>query len=72
MEDSERDHRTGDQWLRSVIAYLEFRAGDSWRNLSNQKLRNSPVRWEALDAIRLIKEVRYAPVEGLAQKLGSA
>jgi hypothetical protein len=61
MEDPVRDARTGDQWLRSVIAYLEFRSGDSWRRLCFKNQRDSPERWEALDAIRLLQELRYAP-----------
>jgi hypothetical protein len=51
MTDDERDHRTGGQWLRSVHAYLNFRAGDDWRRGDT---RNSAERWYYIDAIRFL------------------
>jgi len=54
MQDSERDKRTGGQWLRSITAYLEWQSGDSWRRASD---RNSPERWLYLDAIRLLNGI---------------
>jgi hypothetical protein len=59
MEETERYQRTGDQWVRSVISYLEFRCGDSWRSFTDKKQRDSAWRWEALEAIRLLRSLRY-------------
>jgi hypothetical protein len=60
---TEKDSRTGDQLLRSVVAYLDWRAGDSWRRLGTHAGRFSPSRLEYLEAIYLINTVRstYAP-----------
>ena len=52
--------RTGDQWLRSVLAYLSFRAGESWRRSTD---RFNPERREYLLAARLVLAVRNAPVK---------
>ena len=54
------DGRTGDQWLRSVLGYLAWRAGDDWRPASD---RFSPERREYLQAARLVLAVRNAPVD---------
>lgn len=61
VTDSERDGRTANQWLKSVVAYLEFRTGDAWRRSSNPKDRWSPDRLYYLDAIRLVNSVRGYP-----------
>ena len=61
MTDASRDSRTGNQWLHSVIAYLEFRTGDRWRRLSDPVHRWDPERWAYLDAIRLINGLRGFP-----------
>ena len=42
VNDQERDRRSGGQWLRSIRAYLNFRAGCSWRRLGSPQDRNSP------------------------------
>lgn len=64
--ESERDRRSGSQWLKSIHAYLEFRAGESWRRLESPAQRNSPDRWEYLEAIRFLNDLtsglEYRPV----------
>ena len=57
----EIDGRSGDQWNRSIIAYLEHRAGIPWRNLSRPEHRNAPEYLSYVEAIRLVTRVRYAP-----------
>ena len=52
--------RTGNEWLRSIKAYLAWRAGEPWRDLTRASHRRSPLRWEYLEAIRLIDTHRYA------------
>ena len=54
-----RSQRTPDQWLRSVIAYLAWRSGDSWLPLSFPDIRNDQERWDYLSAIRLVESIRY-------------
>jgi hypothetical protein len=54
-----RDKRSGQQWIKSVIAYCEFRAGEPWRRLSDPDQRNDPERWAYLDAARLIHSKQY-------------
>ena len=54
------ENRSGDQILRSVQAYLEFRAGSSWRNVVSSE-RWNPQRLEYLSAIRLIQSLRFCP-----------
>jgi hypothetical protein len=53
-DDSERDRRSGSQWLRSIKGYLEWRAGLAWRRGED---RNSPERWQYLDALRLLNGI---------------
>lgn len=60
IEQSERDARTGDQWILAVIAYLEWRSGSAWRKLHVPAQRWSPVRWEYLDAMRIMLQARYS------------
>jgi hypothetical protein len=60
---SEVDGRSGDQWLRSVLGYLAWRAGDDWRRASD---RFSSERREYLQAARLVLALRNAPVESNA------
>ncbi len=57
MGHQERENRTADQWLRSVIGYLEWRAGDCWRS---QRDRFSPERLEYIAAIRFVQDLRYS------------
>lgn len=52
-------HRSPDEILRSVAAYLEWRAGISWR------ARFDAERGDYLDALRIVSQVRYLPA-GLA------
>jgi hypothetical protein len=54
MSDEERDRRSGAQWMRSVRAYLNFRAGDAWRRGTD---RWASERWYYIDAIRLLNEI---------------
>jgi len=53
----EVDGRSGLQWLKSAIAYCEWRAGLDWRRSSQ---RNDPERWYYLDAIRTMTDALYA------------
>jgi hypothetical protein len=55
MDDSERDQRTGLQWLKVVNSYLEFMSGNAWRRGLTE--RNSPERWYYLDAIRWLNGI---------------
>jgi len=57
MDDNARDRRTEAQWLRSIIAYLEFRSGTAWRRLSNPQQRNHPERWWYLNGIRCVQSI---------------
>lgn len=50
-----QDKRTARQWINSVVAYLHWRAGDPWRNLSEGSQRWNPERLEYLDAIRAVE-----------------
>lgn len=54
------DHRTPDQLLRSTIAFCEWRAGESWRRLSDPSQRNDQDRWDWLEAARICQAARYA------------
>jgi hypothetical protein len=55
-----QDRRTPDQWIRSVLAYLDWRSGDSWRPLSVRTERENSERWAYLEARRIVQSVRYA------------
>lgn len=57
LTDEIRDQRTGGQWLRSVLAYLQFCTGDSWRHTTDQDSRFSPERLWYLDGIRTINGI---------------
>lgn len=56
----DEEKRTADQWIRSILIYLEFRAGTAWRNLSRAEQRRNPQYIEYLEAARLVLSVRYA------------
>ncbi len=57
----DRTDRTPDQLLRSVAAYCEWRAGEAWRNVSISYHRKSQQRWDYLDALRIVNDVRLRP-----------
>jgi hypothetical protein len=61
MEDSERDQRTPLQWLKSILAYLEYQSGDSWRRLSDPAHRWNPDRLWYVDGIRTIRTLMASP-----------
>lgn len=64
MSDTERDKRTGGQWLRAITSYCEFRAGDAWRRLSDPNQRNAPERLWYLGGIRTLNGIKVsAPLE---------
>lgn len=68
-----QEERTGAQVLRSVLAYLAWRAGSPWRRLSDPKQRNANERWEYLEAARLVRSVYYgAYIPGQPAKLEPA
>ena len=54
-----REKRTGVQWVKSVIGYLEWRAGESWRRLSDPEQRFDPERWDYLAAARAVHQAFY-------------
>jgi hypothetical protein len=56
-EERESLSRTGAQWLRSIQAYLLFRAGTGWRRMSDMKQRTHPQYTEYLLAARLITDI---------------
>jgi hypothetical protein len=60
MSDAERDERTGDQWIASAIAYLNFNAGDTWRKLHRSGERYNETRWYFKSAANLINQLRYS------------
>lgn len=60
MEDSERDRRTGGQWLRSINSYLEFMAGSAWRRSEDRF--SSPDRKYYIDGIRLLNGIGREPM----------
>jgi hypothetical protein len=62
--DSERDLRSGDEWLLSVISYCEWRAGTSWRKLHRSGQRDNETRWYYKHAVRLLLTLRYSPEPG--------
>ena len=55
---SERDERTGPQWIRAVISYLEFSSGDAWRRLSDPLRRFSPERQWYLGGLRTMNGIQ--------------
>jgi len=61
VTDTERDRRFQSQWLRSIVAYLEFRTGDGWRRLTDPNQRWNHDRLDYLDAIRIINGFRGFP-----------
>jgi hypothetical protein len=73
MTDASRDSRSANQWLRSIVAYLEFRTGDRWRRLSDPRDRWDQTRVDYVDAIRLINGLRgfpeFIPAKPLNQEL---
>jgi len=62
LTDSARDARSGDEWILSVVSYLEFRSGKSWRKVHKAEQRWHGVRWHYLRAVKLLGELRYATV----------
>jgi hypothetical protein len=58
---SQVDGRTARQWLQSAITYCNWRAGDSWRRLSDPEQRNSPERDWYLSGSRTLLEALNSP-----------
>lgn len=69
MEDSERDRRSGPQWLKAVRSYLQFQSGDSWRRLSDPLQRNSPERIWYLNGIRRLNSLGAGHCAALPTRL---
>jgi hypothetical protein len=63
MDDEERDRRTASQWLRSINAYLEFRAGTAWRRCGD---RFHPERLWYVNGIRYLNGLDLVPAVPLA------
>jgi hypothetical protein len=51
--------RSGHEWVRSVLSYLEWREGSSWRN---EYHRYHPVRWHYIECIRTVRSAYYSNV----------
>jgi hypothetical protein len=49
-----RDKRSARQWIDSVTAYLQWRAGEPWRSLSDPEQRNCQERRDYLDAVQTV------------------
>jgi hypothetical protein len=49
-----REKRTGSQWLKAILAYLEYGAGDGWRRLTDPAQRWHPNRVWYLNGIGTI------------------
>jgi hypothetical protein len=63
-EERESLSRSGFEWHKAVVGYLEYRAGNTWRNLNKENMRNSPRRSEYQDALRLVIKAWCAvPIE---------
>jgi len=62
MSDRERDARSGDEWLLSVVGYFLWRSGKDWRKLARTGQRFHPVRVAYLDPAQLLFELRHKPV----------
>ena len=62
MGHSDRDERSGSQWLRAISAYLEYRTGDAWRRLSDPSQRWDPERLWYLNGIRAIHSIGCGPL----------
>lgn len=60
QEDAERDRRTAEQWRRSILQYLEFRAGEPWRHLGDPSQRFSAERHWYLNAYRETIQAQFA------------
>jgi hypothetical protein len=52
MTDEERDRRSAQEWQRSVLAYVDFKMGESWRRLHRPGERFHDVRQHWLDVWR--------------------
>ena len=58
-----RENRNPDQLVRSAIAYCEWRAGNSWRRLSDGVQRRDSERWDYLEAARLMREASWRAIQ---------
>lgn len=65
FEPCDVDGRKGWQWIESVKAYLDWRAGSSWRPMSH---RFHPDREYYIHGIRLVIEARSGAYIGNAQR----
>jgi len=54
------DGRTARQWINSAIEYCNWRAGDSWRRLSDPAQRHDPERWVYIEAARTLHTALYS------------
>jgi hypothetical protein len=57
-ENVEVDGRNGSQWMRSVLAYLDWRSGDAWRPVRD---RNVPARRTYTDASLIMRQAFNTP-----------
>ena len=56
------DDRTGTQWIKAAIAYCNYRAGDGWRDLTDQTQRNDEKRWYYIEGARALTSLLLDPV----------
>jgi hypothetical protein len=54
-----REKRTARQWIDSIAAYCEWRAGEPWRRLSDPEQRWDHERWDYLDAARTVRDAFF-------------
>lgn len=55
--------RSGHQWIQSIIAYLAWREGSSWRPPTH---RYNPVRWHFVECISIVQSAYYGNAKWLA------
>ena len=63
------DGRNGRQWMRSVLAYLDWRSGDSWRPMAD---RNHPERRAYTDASLTLRQAFFNTPNRPAQRVQDA
>ncbi len=67
VTDADRDKRSANQWTKSIIAYLEWRAGQAWRYLyPTQRLTLD--HCDYLDAMSLVRGAARREIECEAEK----
>jgi hypothetical protein len=55
-----RENRSASEWIDSVIAYCEWRAGLPWKRIRSREDRWHPERWDYLGAAILARKAFYS------------